>query len=162
MAEYDEFPGPVYAVGVSGHLIYHNVACQDISGRAPQVGTDRWCVAAAVLTLDGTAVDFHTGPMASTVRDGVPLRDLDALMAHPDGKRVAVRFFPTPAIDALGKIVGAINLLIPHDGVIRRRLLDTARRCKSLGRWIDDRQASAALTAMADECERHAKVLTIA
>ncbi len=159
MAQYDSFPGPVYAIAVSGHLMYCNEACLAITGRTPQIGIDLWCVAAAVLTLDGSAVDFASGPMAAAVRDGLPVRSLEALVERPDGERVAVRSFPTPAIDDQGTMIGAINLLVPLDAVIRDQLLDTAHRCKTLGKWISDHAASNALNAMASECERHAEVL---
>lgn len=159
LSRYDDFPGPVYAISASGHLTYHNKACLAITGRSPQVGVDQWCVAATVLTLDGVAVEFASGPMATALRERRPLRDIEALVERPNGERTAVRSYPTPAIDAQGNVVGVINLLVPIDGTLHRDLLATMQRCRSLAKWIGDRGASASLLAMAAECETQAGVM---
>lgn len=159
LARYDPHPAPLYAIDAGGRLIYYNEACVAITGRNPQIGVDRWCVAAAIYTPDEEPVDYATGPMATAVREARPLRDLVALIERPDGEKTPVRVFPTPALTEDGRVVGAVNLIVPLDGVLHQELLATAMRCRTLAKWIGDRQANDALSLMAVECDQQARIL---
>lgn len=157
LAPYDQYPAPLYATGPDGYLLYYNHACATIVGRTPRLGIDRWCVCAAIFTMAGEPTDHDTGPMATVLRDALPLRGLEALIEQPGGKRIAVQPYPTPALDDEGRLVGAINLIVPLDGQLHRDLL--AKRYRTLARWISDRQAHDSLKSMADECDQQALVL---
>ena len=159
LSRYDAHPAPLYAIDADGHLIYFNDACVGITGRTPDLGIDRWCVSAAIFTPAGDPVDYATGPMATAVREARPLRDLEAVIQRPDGGLVRVRAFPTPAVAEDGSVVGAVNLIVPLDGVLHRTLLSTAQRCRTLAKWIGDRQANDSLVQMARDCDRQAHVL---
>ncbi len=159
LERFDAFPGPVYAVDSDGWLAYYNQACVGLAGRTPQLGIDRWCVCAKLLSADGEPLDPAIGSMADALRNGVAVRGIEAIVERADGERTRVRAYPTAALDAKGKVRGAINMLVPLDGTIHRALIATALRCKNLARWIDDRQASESLTALAAESELHAEVL---
>lgn len=159
LARYDPHPAPLYAIDSDGLLIYYNDACATITGRTPQIGSDRWCVSGAIYTLEGAPVDYATGPMATAVGEARALRDLSALIERPDGEKTAVSAFPTPALAEDGRVIGAINVIVPLDGVIHRELLATAHRCRTLAKWIGDRQANDALVCMARECDAQAHIL---
>ena len=58
-------------------------------------------------------------------------------------------------------MVGAVNLLVPVDGSTHRDLLARADKCRSLAKWVTDKQAEDVLTGMARECERHAAALRL-
>lgn len=159
LAHLDCYPAPLYAIDADGYLVFYNAACTAIAGRTPQLGIDRWCLCAAIFTPDGERVDYATGPMASVLRGARPLRHLEALIERPDGGRTAVYPYPTPALDDEGRLVGAINLIVPLDGALHRDLLTTAQRCRKLAKFIGDRQANDALTQMAEECDQQALIL---
>ena len=51
--------------------------------------------------------------MAVAIRDGQPVRGVEAVAERPDGERIRFRPFPTPALDDAGRVIGAVNLLRP-------------------------------------------------
>lgn len=155
----DPRPAPIYAIDADGYLVYYNAACVAIAGRTPQLGIDRWCLCAAIFTPEGEPVDYPTGPMATVLRAARPLRDLEALIERPDGERTVVNPYPTPALDDDGRLVGAVNLIVPLDGALHRDTLATAQHCRKLAQWIGARQANDALTQMAEECDQQARIL---
>ena len=159
LAQFDPHPAPLYAIGADGHLLYYNDACVGIAGRTPQIGIDRWCLCHAILTPQGEPVAHATGSMAAVLRDARPVRGVEALIEQPDGRRIAVQPYPTPALDDEGRVVGAINLIVPLDGQLHRDLLATAQRCRTLAKWIGDRQANDSLNRMAAECGEQALIL---
>ena len=57
--------------------------------------------------------------MAVTLKEGHPVRGMEAIAERPDGTRVPFLPYPTPLRDATGQLVGAINLLV--DLTERRR-----------------------------------------
>lgn len=159
LTRYNPYPAPLYAIDADGHLLYYNDACVAIAGRVPQVGIDRWCLCHAIFTMEGDPVDYATGPMATVLRDARPLRGLEALIERPDGERTAVQPYPTPALADDGQLIGAVNLIVPLDGTLYHELLATAQRCRTLAKWIGDRQANDALSKMAEECDEQALIL---
>ena len=156
---FDQFPAPVYATDASGALIYFNPASVEFSGRTPVLGDDRWCISWKLQADDGTPLPHDQCPMAVAVREGRPVRGVEAYAERPDGDRIRFRPFPTPAINPAGEVVGAVNLLVPVDGVTGRKLRATANKCRDLARWVTDDRASKTLADMATECEGHAAVL---
>lgn len=161
LRDYDAFPAPLYAVDEAGKIVYFNPASIAFSGRTPTLHVDRWCVSWKLFACDGAALPHDQCPMAVAVRKGHPVRNVEALAERPDGARTRFRPFPTPVIDDAGRIVGAVNLLVPVDGDTRRDLLARAEKWRSLAKWMTDKQAQDALTAMATECEGHAAALRL-
>ena len=159
LTRFDPFPGALYATDRDGRLIYFNDACVALTGRTPQVGVDRWCICAGLRSIAGDPIAPDQGPLAGALREGRALRNIEALVEHADGGKIPVRSFPTPAFAEDGRVVGAVNLLVPSDGQLHRDLLATALRCRTLAKWIGDRQANDALTQMAEECDQQAQVL---
>ncbi len=158
LAGYDRYPAPVYATDAEGTLIYYNAVSTEFSGQVPTLGVDRWCIGWRLHTLEGQPVPLDQCPMAMVLSNRTPVRG-EMIAERPDGKRTRAHAFPTPALDADGQLVGAVNLLVPSDGELHRKLLATALRCRTLAKGIGDRQACDALTKMAGECEQQAQVL---
>ena len=50
--------------------------------------------------------------MAVAIREARPIRGVMAVAERPDGTRSLFTPYPTPIVDADGKVVGAVNLLI--------------------------------------------------
>ena len=161
LSHFDLFPAPIYATDERGTITYFNAACVDFAGHTPTLGNDRWCVSWKLRTDDGDELPHDQCPMAVAVREGRPVRGVEAYAERPDGARTRFRPFPTPAIDEDGRVVGAVNLVVPLDGDAERKLLATAAKCRNLAKWVSDNQASETLKHMAGECEEQAKVLRL-
>lgn len=99
--------------------------------------------------------------MAVAVQTARPVRGVEAIAERPDGERKRFRPFPTPVLDEEGRVIGAVNLLVPTDGETCRDLIATAQKCRRLAGWVDDSAASSTLTNMAVECEGQAQLLRI-
>ena len=105
-------PVAVYTTDVEGRLTYYNAAAAVFWGRRPELGAERWCGASRLYRPDGTAMPHAECPLALTLRDGEPVRGVEAVAERPDGSRV--RFQPIPALvtDAGGAVVGAIGVIV--------------------------------------------------
>jgi PAS domain-containing protein len=161
LSEFDAFPAPLYATDGRGTLTYYNRACVDFAGRTPAIGEDRYCVTWKLRSDDGAPLAHDQCPMAVALRESRAVRGVEAFAERPDGGRRRFRPFATPALDADGQVVGAVNLLVPVDDTTRQSLLATAEKCWRLAKWVDDTAASATLKHMAAECEAHAAVLRL-
>ena len=161
LRDFDELPTPLYATDGGGRIVYFNPACVDFAGRAPTLLVDQWCVSWKLYSNDGAALPHDKCPMAVAIRDGQPVRGAEAVAERPDGERVRFRPFPTPVIDDAGRVIGAVNLLVLTDGNAYRDLLARAAKCRSLAKWVTDKQAGDVLTDMARECERQAAALRL-
>jgi len=122
---------------------------------------DQWCVSWKLYACNGATMAHDQCPMAMAIRNGRPVRGVEAVAERPDGERIRFRPFPTPAIDHAGHLIGAVNLLVTLDGTAHRDLLAKADKCRSLARWVTDKQTEDVLTGMAMECERQAAALRL-
>jgi two-component sensor histidine kinase len=84
----------------------------ELAGREPTIGSDEWCVTWKLYNTDGTRLPHDQCPMAVALKEGRPIRGVEAIAERPDGVRIPFIPFPTPIRDAEGKVVGAINMLI--------------------------------------------------
>jgi PAS domain S-box-containing protein len=51
-------------------------------------------------------------PMALALAQGKPVAGMEALAERPDGSRVPFIAYPTPLLDASGRLVGGVNMLV--------------------------------------------------
>jgi PAS domain-containing protein len=160
LKQFDPFPAPVYATDDEGWIIYYNQACVDFAGRVPTPGRDRWSVTWKLEHEDGSPLPHDRCPMAVAVQQGKPVRGAVAVARLPDGESRRFRPFPTPALHE-GRLVGAINVLVPTDGRLCRDLSATASKCRDLARWVGDQRARDTLNHMASECEQQAAILRL-
>src|SRR3954464_8457810 len=108
----EALPVAVYTTDTQGHITFFNEAAADLWGHRPELGSDRWCGSWRIFTLDGLPLPHDQCPMAVTLREGRPVRGVEAIAERPDGTRIRFLPFPTPLRDASGKLTGAINLLM--------------------------------------------------
>lgn len=108
----DALPAAVYTTDVEGRLTHFNAAAVELSGRIPELGTDRWCVSWKMFRPDGAPLPHDQCPMAIALKEGRIIRGLEAILERPDGKRLWFEPYPTPLRDAQGKVVGGINMLV--------------------------------------------------
>jgi PAS domain S-box-containing protein len=108
----DALPAAIYTTDAEGRITHFNPACVEFSGRTPVLGTDSWCVTWKLYNPDGTRLPHDECPMAVSLKEGRPIRGAEAIAERPDGSRVWFAPYPTPMKDALGNVVGAINMLV--------------------------------------------------
>lgn len=108
----DAFPAAVYTTDADGRVTFFNHAAEELAGRTPVLGQDRWCVSWRLYTADGAPLALEDCPMAIAIREGRPVRNVAVIAERPNGDRVPLMPFPTPLRDTNGKIVGAVNMLV--------------------------------------------------
>ncbi|HEY2357115.1 MAG TPA: PAS domain-containing protein [Phenylobacterium sp.] len=104
---------PIYLTDDEGVVVYANDACERFAGRAPALGKDRWCVTWKLYTDAGEFLPHEQCPMAVAIRERKPIRGACAVAERPDGTRVPFKPFPTPIFGRGGRLVGAVNVLMP-------------------------------------------------
>lgn len=108
----DALPAAIYACDAGGRITYYNEAAVALAGRRPQIGSSEWSVTWRLFHLDGRPMPHGECPMAIALKEGRPVRDVEAIAERPDGSRIVFQPFPTPLYDGSGKLTGAVNLLI--------------------------------------------------
>ena len=89
-----------------------NQAAATFAGRAPQLGTDTWCVTWKLYQPDGTPMPHDRCPMATALKEQRPIRGLEGIAERPDGTRVHFIPYPTPLYDSAGAMLGAVNMVV--------------------------------------------------
>lgn len=108
----DLLPVAIYITDAEGRLTNFNPACETLSGRTPQLGTDYWCVTWKMYHPDGTPMPHDACPMAVALREGRTLYGRQTMAERPDGTRIWFESYPVPLRDSEGKITGGLNLLV--------------------------------------------------
>lgn len=104
-------PAAVYTTDASGRITFFNQACIDFAGHEPEIG-DMWCVSWKLFRPDGTPLPHDECPMAIALRENRPVRDMETIAERPDGSRICVMPYPTPLRDPVGRLIGAVNMLV--------------------------------------------------
>ncbi len=104
-------PVAVYVTDAEGRITFYNEAAADLLGHRPELGTSQWCGSWRLFRLDGSPLPHDECPMAVALREGRPVRGVEAIAERPDGTRVRLLPYPTPLRDGAGRLVGAMNLL---------------------------------------------------
>ncbi|MET0539146.1 MAG: PAS domain S-box protein [Xanthobacteraceae bacterium] len=107
----EALPVAVYTTDPEGRITFYNDAAAELWGHRPQVGS-YWCGSWRLYWPDGRPLPHGECPMAMALKEGRPVRGVEAIAERPDGSRVRFLPFPTPLRDETGKLVGAINLLM--------------------------------------------------
>jgi len=119
----DALPAAVYTTDAQGRLTHFNHACVELSGRAPELGTNKWCVTWKLYYPDGRRMPHDECPMAIALKEGRVIRGTEAIAERPDGSRIWFTPYPSPLRDARGRIVGGINMLVD---ITERKRTETA------------------------------------
>ena len=150
----EDLPAAIYTTDCDGRITYFNRACIDFSGRVPALGDDRWCVSWKLYTTDGKPLPHDGSPMAVALIERRSIRGEEALAERPDGSRIHFAAYPTPILDADGKCIGAINMLIDISEQKK-----TQERLSLLAREVDHRSNN--LLALIQSLVRLTKAATV-
>jgi PAS domain S-box-containing protein len=155
----EALPAAVYTTDAAGWVTFFNAAAVAFAGREPELGRDRWCVTHRLFWPDGTPLPHDQCPMATALREGRPIRGVEAIAERPDGKRVPFIPHPTPIFDGEGALIGAVNVLV--DITDRKRAEDALQRLNdTLEQRIEERTRQVAETfAKLHESERRFRLL---
>jgi len=132
----EALPAAVYATDAAGRITYYNEAAAELWGHRPELGNARWCGSWKLSWPDGTPLPHDECPMAVSLREGRPVRGLEAVAERPDGRLIPFVPYPTPLYDASGTLVGAVNLLV--DISDRRDAERAAQRLSALVESAED------------------------
>lgn len=102
----------VYMTDDQGRLTYFNAAVARLSGRTPELGTDKWCVTWKLFLPDGTPLPHDRCPMAAALKGAHVPNGIECIAERPDGSRFWFTPFPSAFRDDEGRIIGGINLLV--------------------------------------------------
>ena len=122
----DALPVALYITDAEGRLTYFNSAAVALSGRAPELGVDKWCVTWKIFLADGTPLPHDQCPMAVALKGGEIVEGIECLAERPDGTRFWFTPYPAVLRDSQGRITGGINLLV--DITSRKLEQDKARQ----------------------------------
>ncbi len=132
----DALPSAIYTTDAEGHITFYNQAAVEISGRRPELGTDKWCVTWKLFRPDGAPMPHDECPMAMALREKRPIRGIEAVAERPDGTRVPFLPYPTPLFDEKGELAGAVNMLMNISD--RRKAEEYAQRLAAIVEGSDD------------------------
>jgi PAS domain S-box-containing protein len=102
----------VYVTDALGNITYYNDAAADLWGHRPELGQAHWCGSWKLYWPDGSPLPHDQCPMAVALREGRPVRGMEAVAERPDGTLVPFMSYPTPLFDPSGRLVGAVNMLV--------------------------------------------------
>ena len=108
----DALPAAVYTTDAEGRLTHFNPAAAKLSGRTPQLGTDRWCVSWKLYRDDGSRLPHDECPMAMALKEGRDIQGEQIIIERPDSARRWLEAYATLLRDAKGCVVGGINMLM--------------------------------------------------
>ncbi len=127
-------PAAIYTTDAKGRLTHFNPAAVEFSGRVPELGTDHWCVSWKLYRPDGTPMPHEECPMAIALKEGRIVRGAEAIAERPDGKRLWFTPYPTPLLDAEGRVVAASTCWWTKPSA-SRRMRHCARVKSVFARW---------------------------
>jgi PAS domain S-box-containing protein len=108
----DVLPAAVYTTNAVGQITYFNEAAAALWGCRPELGSSEWCGSWKLYWPDGRPLPHDQCPMAIALKEGRPVRGVEAIAERPDGSRVPFMPFPTPLYDSSGALLGAVNMLV--------------------------------------------------
>jgi PAS domain S-box-containing protein len=108
----ERLPASVYTCDSQGTITSFNESSVKLWGRTPQVGVDRWCGAWKTYSLAGDPLSPDACPMATVLQHGKPVYGKEIVIERPDKTKRHVLSHPIPFLDASGKVIEAVNMLV--------------------------------------------------
>lgn len=133
----EDLPVAIYTTDSEGRITYYNRACVALSGRQPELGEDKWCIAWKLFDQDGIPVPHERCPAAIALREQRPARGFELTGERPDGSRYRFIAHPTPLFGPSGDCIGLVDMMLD---VTEERLAQ--ERAFLLAREVDHRSTN--------------------
>src|SRR5438270_4547158 len=75
----DALPAAVYVTDTAGRITYYNEAAAILWGCRPELGKSQWCGSWKLYWPDGSPLPHDQCPMALALREGRPIRGMEAV-----------------------------------------------------------------------------------
>jgi PAS domain S-box-containing protein len=108
----DSLPVAFYATDAEGWLTYFNRAAVALSGRVPEIGTDRWSVAWKLFSPDAAPLPLDQSSLAALLMGKEFKAGQECIGERPDGSRFWFTPHPTILRGMNGQITGGLNMLV--------------------------------------------------
>lgn len=106
-------PAALFTTDADGRITFYNQAAGALWGSKPELGDAEWCWGSwKQYWPDGKPITRSDSPIALVLETGQPLQDVEVITERADGTRVSLLIYPTPLRDALGEVVGTVNMLV--------------------------------------------------
>lgn len=118
-------PAAIYTCDANGYIVSYNQAAVQLWGREPVTGNDKWCGFWKAYHVDGTPMLHDQSPMASALKEGREINDVEIVIERPDGQIRNILLNPRPFFNASGEVIGGVNMLVD---ITERKNIDERNR----------------------------------
>jgi len=108
----ESLPAAIYTTDADGRLLLWNQAAEELWGRQPVAGMERYNGAHLLFTPQGERLHPENAPVARVLRDEAVSPGVEVVIERPDGTVRHVLVNPAALRDEHGRVVGAVNMLI--------------------------------------------------
>ncbi len=110
----DALPAGAYTCDADGLITYFNEHAVALWGRTPALNdsSDRFCGSFKLFAKDGTPIAHDQCWMALALKERKEYNGQEIIVERPDGARATTLAHANPFIDADGKLLGAVNVLV--------------------------------------------------
>jgi PAS domain S-box-containing protein len=129
-------PAAIYTCDANGYIATYNQAAINLWGREPVIGKDKWCGFYKAYTIDGKPMLHEQSPMATAIKEGREINEVELVIERPDGQIRNVLFNPRPFLNAQGHVIGGANMLI--DITERKNIEERNRHFTAIVQSSDD------------------------
>jgi len=110
----EKLPAGAYLCDARGLITYYNQYATRLWGRAPRLNdpVDRFCGSFKLFAIDGEPIDHGQCWMALAIRHNQEYNGHEILIERSDGSRVVALAHANPIHDEMGRLIGAVNVLV--------------------------------------------------
>lgn len=117
----NHLPVAAYLTDRDGYITYFNEAAENLWGRTPVTGKEKWCGSSELLDAQNNPVPPEQNPVARAIRENRVISGLQAKFKRPGGEIIPFLAYITPFSGEDGSIDGALNVVINQTSPLETR-----------------------------------------